>query len=140
MSYIKPTQLSFYIFTLALVMFLLVGFCGAFFSFGMEMDGHEMMGCPFMGEAAICTMTVFEHLSIWQNIFAAIPQNVGNWITLLLALAILLPIIMFNRYRASVFYNLQHVIDRFRMSQLFDSIRNYLGFAFSQGILHSKAH
>lgn len=40
---------------------------------GMKTDdrGH-MHDCPFMGIAAICDMTPFQHISAWQNIYATV--------------------------------------------------------------------
>jgi len=75
--------------SILVITFLLVGATGVAYS-GM-MIGHgmdDMVGCPLMGhDAAMCNMNPLEHLSAWQNMFAAIPvQSVVILLLLLLAL------------------------------------------------------
>jgi hypothetical protein len=45
---------------------------------GMERhEGMPMTDCPFMfGEEALCAMSVFEHISLWQAMMTAIPPEI----------------------------------------------------------------
>jgi len=75
--------------TILIATVLLVGVTGVAYS-GMMM-GHgdmEMPGCPLMGHsAALCNMNLLEHLSMWQNMFAALPMpSIALLLWVLLAL------------------------------------------------------
>lgn len=42
----------------------------------MVMDeSGDTSSCPFMGEAVICQMGVFEHITIFQSVFRSVPQE-----------------------------------------------------------------
>ncbi len=74
-----------------MAIFLLASLLGAFFFFsielGMTMNTHDHLPrCPFSPDGSICAMTLQEHMSIWQNMFAAIPQKMTNVSSILLAL------------------------------------------------------
>jgi hypothetical protein len=65
--------------------FLLFGFFGLLhFNMQMGMDGNaSASNCPFMVGMSLCTMTPFEHISVWQNMFGNIPiQKVATAILL----------------------------------------------------------
>lgn len=62
------------------------------FSFGvatMDMDDNgNMSDCPFINTVTICPMGFFEHISIFQNHFRAIPS--GSLLLTIMVLAFLL--------------------------------------------------
>ncbi len=49
-------------------------------------DDGSMSGCPFMGQALLCQMSVFEHIAKFQSLFTAVVQN--NLIAFLAAILI----------------------------------------------------
>ena len=77
---------------LGIAAFLLVGFFGlSHLSMNMEMNGEmSMADCPFMIGFSLCTMTPFQHISMWQNLFTNIPLQNPTLILLLLASALTL--------------------------------------------------
>ena len=70
-----------------IITFLLISAVGVAYSV-MMMEHGNMIGCPLMGhDAAMCPMNLFEHLSMWQSMFAAIPvQSIVLMLLSLLAL------------------------------------------------------
>ena len=54
-------------------------------------DGR-MSACPLMGIVAVCRMNLFEHITAWQSMFAALP---AKEIVFLLALTFLLFLVPF---------------------------------------------
>ncbi len=44
---------------------------GAIFTAETMMEEGAMHNCPYMGVPALCTMSPLEHLSGWQQMFAA---------------------------------------------------------------------
>ena len=54
-------------------------------------DGN-MTGCIFTGKTMLCKMSVIEHISLWQSMFTAMPQESS----ILLALVILLVAVLFT--------------------------------------------
>ena len=72
----------------ALFLFLAASIVGP--SMSMPIDGHgHMANCPFaMGATSLCGMTVFEHISAWENMFASsVPTGIAL-LLLLLALTV----------------------------------------------------
>lgn len=121
----------------ALGIFLLTSILGvATHSVGMQTDeGGTMVGCLWAGEAAMCQMNAFEHLSLWRNIFTAI-LSVSTSAALFLALAWFI----FSRHGR---HRLQERIlaQPLRVYTAPDiSLGDYLRQAFSQGILHPKIY
>lgn len=60
---------------LGFISFLFFGVFGlSHFSMDMGMDGKMFVAdCPFMVGGTLCTMTLFEHVSAWQDFFASTP-------------------------------------------------------------------
>lgn len=55
----------------------------------METKDGQMSGCPFMaGQAAMCQMSVTEHVTQWQQAFLGIPAK-ANFLALVVALLIM---------------------------------------------------
>lgn len=38
-------------------------------------ESGDMAGCIFTGKTMLCKMSVVEHISLWQNMFTAIPRE-----------------------------------------------------------------
>ncbi|MBI3573859.1 hypothetical protein HY090_02310 [Candidatus Kaiserbacteria bacterium] len=121
--------------TLSIIASLLSGATGVAYS-GM-MTGHGMgdvVGCPLMGyDAAVCTMNPLEHLSAWQNLFAAIPAQ--SLVMLLLLLLSLFLALCFSQYLrllhpspqpVRIFYNPE--------ASTHDPLRRFI----VRGLLHPK--
>ncbi|MEY4747723.1 MAG: hypothetical protein RLZZ416_772 [Candidatus Parcubacteria bacterium] len=121
--------------SIAIIAFLLVGMVGMAFP-GMMM-GHnmdDMVGCPLMGhDAAVCNMNPLEHLSRWQNMFAAVPvQGVATLLLLLLATFLLL---RFNRYLRLLHPSPQPVrISYDPETNFHDPLRRFI----ARGLMHPK--
>jgi hypothetical protein len=121
------------VFALVIGLFLAVNIGSVFAAGGMAGDG-AMHDCPYMSVPALCTMSPLEHLSQWQQMFAAVAQQLSSAASLLL-LAL-----------ATFWYFLQDSTLLKRMGivglpyrdkgKFFDPLR----LAFARGILHSKAH
>ena len=78
------------------VVFLLVGAIGVAYS-GAMMGHGDMAGCPLMGhDTAMCSMNPLEHLTQWQNMFAAVPAQ--TVVTLLLTLLTLFFVFCLSQY------------------------------------------
>lgn len=132
-TYIKGLVLVF------LMTFFFVGFLGfGHAEMSTTMDGQMNTACPFMpGMTSLCHMDPLEHLSAWQNIFAAIPGQLSLFGTLLLLIASFLivrsikipdiPVHLFNYVPPQLLYVRNCV-----------SIVSPLQEAFSNGILHPK--
>lgn len=84
----KLTQivLSFGIFVFLWVSFVSLSHVGM----GME-DGMDMSHCPFMNDMALCDMSPFEHIGIWQSLFANILTPENAILILLLLVVVSLP-------------------------------------------------
>lgn len=129
----KLTQivLSFGIFAFLAVSFLSL----SHFGMSMGMDGDmSMSSCPFMNEMTMCDMSPFEHMGIWQSLFANIltPENAILVLLLLVALSFPLWAHLFSPPKHT-FTQIRHIHD--------DSQRGTLSFLqqlFSQGILNPK--
>jgi hypothetical protein len=121
--------------SIVITAFLLVGVTGVAYS-GMMM-GHgdmEMPGCPLMGHsAALCNMNPLEHLSMWQNMFAAIPvQSAAMLLLLLLALFFLSH---FNRYLWLLYPSPQPVYISYDPEvATYDPLRRFI----ARGLMHPK--
>src|SRR3989338_1066990 len=72
------------VFGIFLALFL-VASVGGVLTAGM-MDGGIASNCPYMGVPVLCTMNPLQHLSEWQQTFAATVQQTSTIILLLLAL------------------------------------------------------
>jgi len=72
------------VFGTLLVFFLMASIGGVFTS--EMMDGGAAYNCPYMGVPVLCTMNPLQHLSEWQQTFAATVQQTSTIILLLLAL------------------------------------------------------
>ena len=116
-----------------LIAFLLVGITGVAYS-GMMMGHGDMVGCPLMGhDSAMCNMNPLDHLSMWQNMFAAIP--VQSVLTLLLSLLALFFFSRFNRYLWLLHPSPQPVYISYDPEvSTYDPLRRFM----ARGLMHPK--
>ena len=87
------------LFTLGLIVVLLMGFLGTS-HMGMTMgpDGKMTMAdCPFMSGSGVCNMSPLEHVAMWQNLFANIPQKLDP-VSMLLLIALAVIILISPRF------------------------------------------
>ena len=136
---LKKLTLSFL--ALGLFTFVMLGIFGLGQMDGMAANENgDMTGCIFTGKTMLCKMSVIEHISLWQSMFTAMPQE--NLI--LLVLVILLVAVLFttknsigpprlSRDETSTqkLYLVQHP-----NLSLFDPLKE----SFARGILNPKIH
>jgi len=72
------------IFGVFLALFLVVNTGGVFAT--QMMDEGAPSNCPYMGAPVLCAMNPLQHLSEWQQTFAAVVQQTSTVIFLLLAM------------------------------------------------------
>lgn len=106
---------------------------GGVLSYEMMMSDGAMHNCPYMGIASLCTMTALEHLSQWQQMFAATAQSLAVF-----ALLLLLVMSAISRLVEDLFVSVQsppRVASRYRYKE---SIANPLRLALARGLIHPK--
>ncbi len=72
------------VFALFIALFLAVSMGGVFTS--NMMNDTASFNCPYMGVPVLCAMNPLQHLSEWQQTFAAIVQQIATEVLLLLVL------------------------------------------------------
>ena len=113
-----------------IVLFLIAVLGLSHFGMNMNADG-TMSECPYMGVPTLCTMDIFEHLTMWQQLFSSV---IPQFMTLILLLLIAFPLRgLFNdlfTYKPPiarpVFYRREFTI--------IDSLK----LAFARGLIHPK--
>lgn len=97
-----------------------------------SMQHHETSGCPFMpGEhAAICQMDVFDHISAWQSMFAAVVPTI-----LILGLLAALIALTWGFWRPPPITTARPFLHKKRSELVIIPLFQQL---FSDGILHPK--
>ena len=121
------------------LLFIGVMFGGLFhMSAGMDMgsDGN-MSGCPFMShEETLCSMSVFDHLGVWQSNFLAVVPMITLLLGALVVTAVLLsvaPHLIFSNRRL---LHETFVLNKNR--EVLSFPQRSLQELFSNGILHPK--
>lgn len=111
----------------------------AFFGLNLSMmtSNHDMMpGCPFMNnEATLCTMSLLEHFSQWQKMFAA--AIIGE--IFIFAILLFFTITIFKYHKIFEYWHFltgKNLRYKIRLPQYNSHL--YLKKIFSRGILHSK--
>lgn len=109
---------------------------GLFYFVADTNNSGSALGCPFMNTPTLCAMNPFEHIAVWQNMFAAsIPGKTAFLFALALVIALVASLVRnFERADQAV---LLFVRPHRSISQK-SIARNSLQEAFSGGILHSK--
>ena len=72
------------VFGLLIALFLMINTGGGFAT--QMMDDSAASNCPYMGAPVLCAMNPLQHLSEWQQMFAATVQQTSTVIFLLFAL------------------------------------------------------
>lgn len=135
----KKFAISFFAF--GLFAFVTLSVFGLGHMSGMEAnkDGN-MEGCIFTGKTMLCKMGIVEHISLWQGMFTAMPQE-G---LLFMALLILLVAVIFvtkNILAPPRLSNGEILTKRLYLKEHPDlPLFNPLKEAFSQGILNPKIY
>ncbi len=131
-----------FLLVMGLIAFLSVAFFGASQSMGMEMrDDGTMGGCLFIGVEEICKMSLIEHLSQWQSIFATIAPQQAITFALLLLLAVVFVIVATIKHNLLLPFN--HYTTRWRLyirQNPHLNLFNHLRAAFTRGILNPKIY
>lgn len=109
---------------------------------GMETnkDGN-MDGCVFTGKTMLCKMSVVEHISLWQSMFTAMPQESLMLVVLMALLITAVALITKNTFAPPHLSKNDIAIGRLYLKEHPDlSFFNPLKEAFSQGILNPKIY
>ena len=96
----------------------------------------DMEGCIFTGKMMLCKMNAIEHISLWQSIFTAVPQE----LTALLSIPVLMLFALAAAFdsrqpQKQLGHSQLHLEQNFTISYI-----NPLNEAFSRGILHPKIY
>lgn len=105
------------------------------FALFMVSQEHNMTGCPFMkGATSLCPTDVVEHFAFWKNMFLALP------IIMLVAGIVFIALAYQKRLRRLMLFNHSpSLIPGWRSRKNnFEHIVYFIGYLFSQGILHPK--
>ena len=113
--------------------FVMMSIGGGLSSEMMMQDG-TMMPCPFMGVAAVCTMSPLEHMAGWQQMFVSTVQHSAARALVLLVALMLVFRSLQGLHRPRILHRRHSYRQRYR-ERLFDPLR----LAFARGIIHSKA-
>ena len=82
----SETNLSRHISEIVLISFIIFLVFGLSSTMHMNDDG-SMSDCPFMGQASLCQMSVFEHIAKFQSIFTiTVQKNLIAFLILILTL------------------------------------------------------
>lgn len=121
------------IIALGIVAFLIMNFW-SLYSMSVNMNTN-MFNCPFMnGSSSFCQMSIFDHVSRWQQFFLLIREK-----AFLLSFPLLMLIFLINPKISNTLQSqrLRNHLYRYKPEiKLFD----YLIIAFAQGIIHSKIY
>lgn len=106
---------------------------------GANKDGN-MEGCIFTGKTMLCKMSIVEHISLWQGMFTAMPQESLMFMALLV-LSVAVVFIAKNILAPPRLSDSEALTKRFCLKEhpdlsFFDPLKE----AFSQGILNSKIY
>ncbi len=125
------------LFWIGILAVLLIPSLGLIHSNMMGMDSKmSMSDCPFMvGTSSLCTMTPFEHISIWQNMFTTLP-NQDTVLQFFLIFSTFIFCFIFFRQVFSPPQNYFYLSRNRYRRYIFPT--NYLQEAFSRGILNPK--
>lgn len=125
-----------------LVTFFFVGFLGVFhFDMGMTSDGQMSSGCFMPGMSTICQMDPIEHITEWQSMFTAIPENSDVLTILLILLAsVLLGFILIKRSTYQNFSQSPPLKSLSLYQRRYVPIVSHIQEAFSNGILHPRLY
>lgn len=105
-----------------------------------EDENGDMAGCVFTGKTMLCKMSVIEHISLWQSMFTAMPQESFMLFALLILLVVVIFVIKNILVRARLSGS-GAFINKLSLKKNPDlTLFNPLKEAFSQGILNPKIY
>lgn len=141
MSMIQRNKTPLFI-SLCVGIFGFISIFGVWHIYGMGMqDDGTMGGCLFTGMEEICAMSLGEHISQWQNMFAvSAPQGVFIFVLLVLLAVIFVAVAVRKR---NLFLLFRYYATHWRLYIGYNSnlsLYNPLREAFSQGILNPKIY
>jgi len=125
----------------------LLGFLAGIFAFcvgdslALEITSGKDAGCLLMPSAhhKICENALAEHLSLWQAMFTALPQEKSFFGLLIVIFSLALTLIF--RKKFMLFFETIASVSRLLLKQYHQfTIFNSLRVLFSQGILNSKVY
>lgn len=103
-------------------------------------ESGDMAGCIFTGKTMLCNMSVVEHISLWQSMLTAIPQE-NLTILALLTLLVTVIFITTNMLAPPRLSGSEALTKRLYLRGHPDLLLfNPLQEAFSQGILNPKIY
>lgn len=115
------------------VLLVLAALLGSFFvflfmDFGMMMNPDGSMGkCPFSPDGSICAMNLREHISMWQIMFAAVPQKMTTAGLILLGLWLSFAALIFKnlllKYSKLLFYDYRLYTKQYSYIALVDPVK-----------------
>lgn len=107
---------------------------GVLVSSDMTMKDGSMHTCPYMGVAALCSMSPLEHLSEWQSLFSATNEKLA--VPALLSI-IALAVFWHRMARSVVPRYIDVRTSRYRYRE---RVFDFLKLAFARGILNPKLY
>lgn len=118
--------------------FIIVSIISSVYFMGMNPDG-TMSHCVFMG--GICNMTLYDHLILWQNMFAMSLQKTASldFLLLIVSLALALTIGIF-KLAVEQTHSDDFISKLYHKQKQYLSFFDYLKEAFSQGTLNPKIY
>ncbi|MFA6392678.1 MAG: hypothetical protein WCW54_01130 [Candidatus Paceibacterota bacterium] len=107
---------------------------------GMKFEGAKN-SCLLGSENNGCAMNFSEHVTVWNEMFTLMPQNILNTTSSLVSFVLLFVIFVFARnylslYSRQIYLKFKLYIKEHPQINLF----NYLGEIFSSGILNTKKY
>lgn len=108
------------------------------FNMSMDLDiVGDTSGCPFMShQETLCSMSIFDHLGVWESNFLAIAPAFVLLLGTLAATAVLLSVAPHLIVSKGTLYTQSFVLNKNR--DIFSFPRRPLQELFSNGILHPK--
>lgn len=133
-------KLAISFFVLGFSAFVILSIFGLGHMNGMEAnkDGN-MEGCIFTGKTMLCKMGIVEHISLWQSMFTAVPQENLMFMALLILLVAIIFItknILATRLSRNEALTKRRYLREHPDFLLFNPLKE----AFSQGILNPKIY
>ena len=131
------------VFTMIIVSFSVFSLFGIVISVSemkMNSDG-TMNDCFLMTQTSMCTMSLSEHLNLWQSMFNTLMPTVSLMSILILALALVFKKILFNNnvsVHPEKFLTLRYKL--YLKQHPLISLFNHLKEALSNGILNPKIY
>lgn len=99
-----------------------------------------MSGCLFTGEIRMCPMTLVQHISAWQHLFAATPQKTIAVFLVLILLAVAIAFVLNRNFFWREWLRRSLVLILYLRAHPLLPLYNTLRELFSRGILHARIY